>query len=221
MKEASSTGRRIAVIGSALGGGAAQVIDAILRGYGQVPVAIFDNNLTQKGRCILGVEVVGSSEEVIEAYSSNVFDEAVIAIGNLNVRKDIFNQLASASIPLCNVIDRDAVICPSAKIGIANVILCHSYIGPDAVIGDNCYIITGSRINHNSRIGSHCYLSTGVSIAGRVEVGNMVKFDTASGSAPDCFIPSGSYLAPGQIATPLAFPKDTSPSLESSMNLCD
>jgi NDP-sugar pyrophosphorylase family protein len=208
MKESSSTGRRIAVIGSALGGGAAQVIDAILRGCGQVPVAIFDNNPSAKGKYILGVQVVGSSEEVIEAYSSNVFDEAIIAIGNLEVRKDIFNQLASASIPFCNVIDRDAVICDSAKIGIANVILCYSYIGPDAAIGDNCYIITGSRINHNSRIGSHCYLSTGVSIAGRVEVGNMVKFDTASGSAPDCLIPSGSYLAPGQIATAHTFPKD-------------
>jgi len=201
--------KRIAVIGSALGGGAAQVIDAILRGSGQVPVAIFDSNPDSKGKYILGVQVVGSSEEVIEAYRSSIFDEAVIAIGSLEIRKDIFNQLTSASIPFCNVIDRDAVICDSAKIGIANVILCHSFIGPDAVIGDNCYIITGSRINHNSRLGSHCYLSTGVSIAGRVEVGNMVKFDTASGSAPDCFIPFGSYLAPGQIATIQSFPKDT------------
>jgi len=48
-----------------------------------VPVAIFDNNPSAKGKYILGVQVVGSSEEVIEAYSSNVFDEAIIAIGHL------------------------------------------------------------------------------------------------------------------------------------------
>jgi len=207
MNRRFSSGKRIAVVGSALGGGASQVIDAILRGSGQVPVAIFDNNPQAINKYILGVKVVGSSEDISKAYSSNVFDEAVVAIGNIESRKNVYDQLVANSIPLCNVIDREAVISDSAQIGHGNVVLCHSYIGPGVVVGNNCYIITGSRVNHDSCIGDHCYLSTGVSIAGRVSVGSMVKFDTASGSAPECVIPSKANLAPGQIATTQNFPR--------------
>ena len=200
---------RIAVVGSALGGGAAQVIDAISRSADQVAVAIYDNSPEAIGKCIHGIQVAGSSKSVIQAYKAGAFDAAIIAIGNINLRKEVFDWLAHASIPLCNVIDRDAVVSATAEIGIGNVFLCHSYVGPGVIIRDNCYIITGSRINHDSSLGSHCYLSTGVSIAGRVKVGDMVKFDTASGSAPDCLIPAGTYLQPGQIATTKLFPKQT------------
>jgi len=198
---------RIAVVGSALGGGAAQVIDAISRSEDQIAVAIYDNSPEAKGRCIHGIEVAGSSENVIQAYKAGAFDAAIIAIGNIKLRKEVFDWLNLASIPLCNIIDRDAVVSTTAKIGAGNVLLCHSYVGPGVVIRDNCYVITGSRINHDSYLGSHCYLSTGVSIGGRVKVGEMVKFDTASGSAPDCLIPTGTYLQPGQIATSKLFPK--------------
>lgn len=200
---------RIAVVGSALGGGAAQVIDAISRSADQVAVAIYDNNPEALGISLHGIQVAGPSNTVIQAYKSGSFDAAIIAIGNIQLRKEVFDSLIHASIPLCNVIDRDAVVSRTAKIGIGNVFLCHSYVGPGVIIRDNCYIITGSRINHDSTLGSHCYLSTGVSIAGRVEVGDMVKFDTASGSAPDCLIPAGTCLKPGQIATSESFPKQS------------
>ena len=209
MKSVFHAPKRIAIIGSALGGGAAQVIDAISRGSGQIPIGVFDNHPKAINREILGVQVVGSSEDLLKAYENSVFDAAVIAIGNLPLRKAVYEQLIAASIPLCNVIDKDAVVSQSARIGVGNVLLCHSYLGPDVIIGDNCYVITGSKINHDSRLGSHCYLSTGVSIAGRVQVGSMGKFDTASGAAPDCLIPSGSYLMPGQIATTQSFPKQS------------
>jgi NDP-sugar pyrophosphorylase family protein len=207
MKSLIHVPNRIAIIGSALGGGAAQVIDAISRGSEHIPIGVFDNHPGAINSDVLGVQVVGSSEDVIKAYEDGVFDSAVIAIGNLPHRKAVYEQLMAASIPLCNVIDKDAVVSQSTRIGVGNVLLCHSYLGPGVIIGDNCYIISGSKINHDSRLGSHCYLSTGVSIAGRVQVGSMVKFDTASGAAPDCLIPSGSYLMPGQIATTQSFPK--------------
>lgn len=191
--------KRVAIAGSALGGGAAQVIDAIRRGFDYDAVGIFDNNEEAWGKDVDGVKVVGSSKEIVEAYRSGLFDAVVIAVGDVVMRRDLFEVLKLKLVPFCNVIDKDAIISPSAKIGIGNVFLCHSYVGPGVTIGDNCYIITGSRINHDSQVGSHCYLSTGVSIAGRVRVGDLVKFETASGSAPDCHIPSGSTVPPGQI----------------------
>jgi NDP-sugar pyrophosphorylase family protein len=207
MTNTNSSPLRIAVIGSALGGGAAQVIDAISRSAAQVATAIYDNSPEAIGKYINGIQVVGSSNNVIEAYKEGAFDAAIIAIGNIKLRKDVFDWLTHASIPLCNVIDKDAVVSTTALIGIGNVFLCHTYIGPGVIIRNNCYIITGSRINHDSSLGSHCYLSTGVSIAGRVKIGDMVKFDTSSGSAPDCLIPAGTYLQPGQIATSKLFPR--------------
>lgn len=193
--------QRVGIIGSALGGGAAQVIDAINRGVEQKVVGIYDNSPDARGRVVSGVKVVASSDEVLEAYRAGFFDAVVIAVGDVMTRKALYEGLRMASVPFCNVVDKDAVISSSADIGMGNVFLCHTYVGPGVIVGDNCYIITGSRINHDSHLGNHCYLSTGVSIAGRVRVGDMVKFGTASGSAPDCFIPSGSTILPGQIVT--------------------
>ena len=221
MKETFAKRKRIAIIGSALSGGAAQVIDALLRSGNQVPIAVFDSNPSAKGKTILGVSVIGSTNDVINSFHAGTFDEAVIAIGSLEPRKEVFDMLSRALIPFCNVIDKDAVVSDSAKLGIGNVLLCHAYLGPGVVIGDNCYIISGSRINHDSQLGSHCYLSTGVSIAGRVVVGNMVKFDTSSGAAPDCSIPCGSYLVPGQIATTQSFPSEKCILFNCVQNLCD
>lgn len=209
MTNSSRAPLRIAVVGSALGGGAAQVIDAISRSADQLAVAVYDSNPEALGLFVHGIRVEGPSDSVAQTYKSGLFDAAVIAIGNIQLRKEVFESLVHSSIPLCNVIDRDAVVSTTAKIGIGNVFLCHSYVGPGVVIRDNCYMITGSRINHDSSLGSHCYLSTGVSIAGRVEVGDMVKFDTASGSAPDCLIPAGTSLQPGQIATSKLFPRQS------------
>ena len=71
----------MAIIGSAKGGGALQIIDALQDSRSLVPVAVFDSDVTMVGKSILGIPVVDSSSEVLNHFEGGSFDCVIIAIG--------------------------------------------------------------------------------------------------------------------------------------------
>ena len=175
--------KRLAIVGSALSGGAAQIIDAVRTRPEYEVFAIFDNHPSSLSARILGVPVVSTSNDVESYWKRGDFDEVVIAIGgDLKERQRLFVYLQSVGIPFANIIDHTAEIRSGARIGYGNVILANVFIGPLVSIGDNCYIIGNTCINHDSKVGSHVYFSAGCVIAGDVKIGNRVRFDTASGA---------------------------------------
>ena len=194
--------KRLAVVGSALSGGAAQIIDAVGTHKEFVVVAIFDSDESAMGRQIFGVPVLSSSDAVREYYDLDFFDEVIIAIGgDLVERERIFIDLISLNIPLANVIDSSAQLRSNAVIGVGNVILGNVFIGPGVTIADNCYVISGTTINHDCKVGSHTYFSSGCTLAGNVVVGERVRFDTASGAKANTVIGDDEYIYPGKIVT--------------------
>lgn len=193
--------KRLAIIGSAKGGGAHQVIDAMQSSRNLIPVAVFDSDVTMMGKSILGVPVVGSSTEVVNHYQRGEFDCVIIAIGNVEARANLYAELKSSGLPFENVIDSSVQIRTGATLGEGNVILGNAYLGPEVSVGNNCYIITNSVINHHSVVGDHCYFSSGVTLAGKVTVQNKVKFDTASGAIAGIEVGEGSVIPAGCILT--------------------
>ena len=190
--------QRVALIGSALGGGASQIIDALVGNDYYEPVAIFDSDLNVMNKSILGVPVIGTTDQAVTHFKNGLFDVIIIAIGgDLQERSRLYHYFKEQNIPFVNIIDKTAQIRSEVTIGNGNVLLSGVYLGPHVSIGDNCYLITNTVINHHSRVGSHCYFSTSVSLAGRVDVGDRVRFDTASGAkanvsiGDDCVIPAG------------------------------
>jgi UDP-perosamine 4-acetyltransferase len=194
-----STPRRVAIVGSALAGGAAQIIDALDGSSELVAVAIYDSDARAAGRSVLGIPVRGSSSDVAAAFRREELDCAVVGIGTLTIREAVFAQLLADGVPTCNVIDRSATVSRFAALGTGNVVLATSYLGPEVVLGDNCYLVTGTRINHHTRVGSHCYFASGVTISGRVTIGSRVRFDLASVAATDAAVPDGTVVPAGTI----------------------
>jgi sugar O-acyltransferase (sialic acid O-acetyltransferase NeuD family) len=191
--------KKLAIIGSAVGGGAAQIIDALSGDTTYNEVIIFDHNLSVLGSNVMGVNVVDSSENILKWHKDGKFDCAVIGIGTPSERAKLFRVLSREGVNFVNVIDPTANIRPTARLGLGNVILANVYIGPFVTIGDNNYIITSTTINHHSNVGSHCYLSSGCTLAGRVKLGDKVRFDTASGAKGDVTVSSGTVVPAGQI----------------------
>lgn len=193
---------RIAIVGSALGGGASQIIDALLDNVDYEPIGIFDSNLSSLHQLVLGVEVVDTSDKIVHYFQQNFFDAVVIAIGSdLHERARLFNQFKLLKIPFINVIDKTVQMRSDTKIGVGNVLLGGVYLGPHVVIGDNCYIINNTSIQHHSIIGNHCYFSTSVALAGRVFVGDRVRFDTCSGAKANISVGENSLISAGCILT--------------------
>ena len=191
---------RIAIIGSATSGGALQIIDALQGNDEQKVVALFDSDLSLKGKKILGAEMLDSSDNILPYFEQGLFDSAIIGVGgNLNERERIFQQLVSLKIPLTNIIDKTTQVRSGVKIGSGNVILGGAYIGPNVTIGDNCYVLNNISIQHDSIIGHHCYLSTGSIIGAHVKVGNKVRFEILSGAKSKISIEDNKVVAAGVI----------------------
>jgi acetyltransferase-like isoleucine patch superfamily enzyme len=194
--------KRLAILGSALSGGAAQIIDACLSTNSHTPVAIYDSNPAALGNSMLGVPVAGSSDDIEIAWRENKFDEIIIAIGgDLQERKALYETILSIGIPFANIIDKTAQIRTGVDIGSGNVILANVFIGPGVTVGNNCYLITNTSINHDTCIGSHVYFGPGCTVAGHVNIGYCVRFDLSSGAKAHLTVKDGSYIAPNVILT--------------------
>ena len=195
---------RILVLGSVLGGGAAIIVDILLRSDRDLPVAILDRNASTHGTYVLGVPVEGSSEiaNVERLYEAGRFDAAIIAFNrNLKERAAVFEELERARIPIANAIDAKAEIRSEARIGRGNVIAAWSYIGAEARLGDNNFLSSRTTIEHHCIVGSHCGFGPSVSLSGRVKVGNQVRFGTMIAVEPDVTIGDRAVIASSCVLT--------------------
>ena len=197
---------KLAIIGSALTGGAIQIVDICLGDGIANELRIYDDDPRANGASILGVPVVGTTDQVSSDFANNLVDSVIVAVGSINSRFMLFQKINCEEYPIINIISRKATISSSVKIGKGNVILPNVYIGPNVTIGDNNYITTSSVVNHDSSIGSHCYFSTSVSVAGRVKIGSKVRLDTSCSVSADAIIEDRAHLLPGKNYGPLRLP---------------
>ncbi len=170
--------RRIAVVG----GGKAfiQVLDAMV-GSSLCPVCIYDDESSKHGQSIYGIPVCGSVDAAAMKadLARGLFDAAVISVsGSISVRKEVFEKLRDAGIPLVNVIHRSAYIGIETALGDGNVILANVTVGPCAEIGSNNFISAHCNIEHHNIVGSHCTFGPGVMTSGSVTIEDEIKLGT-------------------------------------------
>lgn len=172
---------RIAIIGSALGGGAAQIIEALQNQHAAHPTLIVDKDQRAIGTSVCGIDVVSATEDLPRLWEDGRFDAAVIAIGgDLNERMRLFESFRGRGIPFANVIDPSVRTGIGFTIGAGNVILNSTYLGNRVSIGNNCYILNQCSVQHDTVIGDHNYLATNVSIGAHVKIGSANRFGIKS-----------------------------------------
>jgi len=192
---------RIAIIGSALGGGAAQIIEALQGQPAARAALIVDNDPRAIGTQVFGVEVAGATEDLPRLWEQGRFDAAVIAIGgDLNERKRLFEAFRGRGIPFANVIDPSVRTGLGFTIGEGNVVLNGTYFGNRVALGNNCYILNQCSIQHDTVIGDHNYLATNVSIGAHVRIGCANRFGIKSIVETRAVVHDGSTIPPLTVA---------------------
>lgn len=189
---------KLAVIGSALAGGSVQIVDVLLDDFLAENIRIYDDSESAQGCEVLGIPVVGPLERILSDYKNGIVDTAIIAVGSIIPRTHLYEKFSDNGIPFPNIVSKRAVVSNSAKLGRGNVILPNAYIGPKVRLGNNNYITTATTINHDSSVGSHNYFSTAVSVAGRVRIGNCIRFDSACCVTADAIVEDDSMIGPGE-----------------------
>ena len=194
---------KLAIIGSALAGGAVQIVDILLEDFSTSSIRIYDDSDDAQGCDVLGIPVVGTLQRLLSDFSDGLIDSAVIAVGSITPRKLLFEKYIAFGMPFPNIISSDSIISKSARLGIGNVILPNVYIGPRVILGNNNYLTTMTAINHDTCIGSHCYFSTSVSVAGRVHIEDCIRFDTSCCVTADAKVKAETLIGPGESFGPL------------------
>ena len=95
----------------------------------------------------------------------------IVAIGNNQSRREIFEQLNNANAKIASVYHPSAVISPYSSIGKGVVICANAVINVGAQIAHGCIINTGATVDHDCDIHPYVHISPGVNIAGSTTVG--------------------------------------------------
>jgi len=125
------------------------------------------------GAQILGVQILGTENDLEELYKNGISD-AIVGFGALEnpiIRKKKYNKLKKIGFTLPNLIHPSAILEPSVTLGDGNQIMAGAIVGSDVKICNNCIINSGSIISHDSILMDNVHITPGAILAGNVKVG--------------------------------------------------
>jgi len=161
---------KVIVIGAS---GHAKVIIDMLEKQGRKEVAfIIDDNPALKGKTLFGYPVAGPRSELHELARQENVKQAIVAIGNNNIRVEIAAWLESADFSLVTVVHPSAQIGRGAVIAAGTVVMAGVVINSDSTVGKNVVINTGATVDHDCRIGDGVHVAPGCHVCGGVVIGD-------------------------------------------------
>ena len=111
---------------------------------------------------------------------SDVFDSAVVAIGDAEKRLKLIERLIDAGYDVPVLIHPRAYVAPSATISMGCFIEPMAVVHTDVVIGAGCIISAGTIVNHNAVIGDGCHIDCGSIIGARAIIADYTKTEYGS-----------------------------------------
>ncbi len=163
--------KKILLIGG--GGHAKVVLDSLLSQNQYLEIGIIDKN-ENIGKRILGIEIIGTDEDLTTLYSKgyNYAFVTVGSIGNPQLRIKLQKLIKEIGFIIPNIIDQTAMV--SRDVFLEEGI----YIGKGAIINSGTIIKKGAIINtraiieHDCVIGEFVHIAPGSVISGEVVIGD-------------------------------------------------
>lgn len=145
-------------------GGHAKVVIDVADSLGYEISAVYDDDEKRHGSKFCGFLVKGKIE------NGSISGDAIIAIGNNKVRKEIDQRLSTRTV-WKKVIHPASIIAKGVEVGEGTVIMAGAIIQPGTKIGRHCIINTGACIDHDCKIADFSHIAPNSGIAGGVTIG--------------------------------------------------
>lgn len=159
---------RVIILGA--GGHGYVVADILMRGHESGaparPVGYLDDDPALAGWSFLGLPVLGP----VSMWSEIPHDALVVAIGENQTRKRLFQMMADRGEKFAVARHPSAVVAPDVLIGPGSMICAGVVVNPGSVIGANVILNTGCTVDHHNRIGDHVHIAPGVHLGGEVVI---------------------------------------------------
>lgn len=129
-------------------------------------ISFYDDNKEKKGKIILGVQVLGTINDLFKQRIDNKY--FAVAIGNNNIRTDILEKIRLKGGNTPSLIHSSAGISPYAEIGRGVYIHPKSVIWTRVIIEDDCIISPLSLIAHHSVMKRGSFVSSSSAIGANI-----------------------------------------------------
>jgi sugar O-acyltransferase (sialic acid O-acetyltransferase NeuD family) len=184
------------------GGLARDLIDSMRTRHELEALCVVDDRL-EPGQDVLGVPVVGGRDrlEALVEAGVRLAVNAVGGIGAIQVRIDIFEALERAGLQLATLVDRGAMVAPSATLAPGAQLFPGAVVSSGAVIGRGALINTGAIVSHDCRIGDYSHVAPGAILAGDVTVGEATLIGMGVTATLGCRIGSRCIVGNGAAVT--------------------
>lgn len=158
--------RTVVIIG---GGDHARVILALIRAAGSYAVGFIEptGEITEGIKELDGLRRLGGMAEL----QPGVADAFIVAIGDNQVRADVYERCIQSGILPTGAVHPSAVVLAGAVIAPGAQVCAGAVIGLGAQIHANAIINTAASVDHDNIISAHASVGPGAHLAGRVFVG--------------------------------------------------
>ena len=152
----------------------------------------FEECTSALGKPILGPLSAASS--FLHAYS-----EAVIAIGDNQLRLELINKLLLLGFYLPVIIHPKATVGIDVRLGSGTVILANAVVNTGSALGTGVIVNTGATVDHDNVLGDGVHISPGVHLAGEVSVGSCSWIGTGAVIIPQVQVGEHSIVGAGAV----------------------
>lgn len=121
----------------------------------------------------------------------------IIAIGNNQVRRNIYEKMNLPNNRFLTLIHSTATVSHSAQIGVGSVVMANSVIQPNAKVGNHTIINTSSIIEHDNEISSFVHISPNATLTGTVSIGEGSLIGAGASIIPNIHIGEWSIVGAG------------------------
>lgn len=150
--------RRLVIIGA---GGHGRVVADTAFSLGWEEICFFDDAHPVTG-------FFGCTKGSVSDYLEQVdrFDGAIVAIGNIEIRERIQNQLVFVGANLVSLVSPFANVSPTLKIGAGSLVLPSAVLASGVALGDGVIINHGAVVDHDCTVGNFTHICPRVAIGG-------------------------------------------------------
>jgi sugar O-acyltransferase (sialic acid O-acetyltransferase NeuD family) len=114
----------------------------------------------------------GTFADLIALKNAECMGDAVVAIGNNEIRQQKIELLQKVNFSLITLIDSTAVVSQYAEIAEGTVIFAGAVINAFAKVGVGCIINSAAVVEHDCIIGGFTHICPHVALAGGVSIGS-------------------------------------------------
>ena len=132
-------------------------------------------------------------------YSFNEGDSVLIAIGNIEIRKNLIVYFDEIKVNPINFIHYTSIVANNSIIGKGNIICPYVVIGPNTNIGNFNLINYYCGIPHDNSIGDNNIFSPNCQLTGFTKIGNDNLFGVSTGTKPNVIMGDNNKIQPGII----------------------